>query len=83
MIAPGMSSRAKQVVAAIAVLLALLLPKRVPCGYPGGECTRAAKRRQLCQVYEVEPIGFYLVERVLGRDVGFAYSTGETCHGPG
>ena len=79
MIGPGMTSRAKQVVGLIAVLLALLLPKRVPCGYPGGECARPGMYRRMCQVYEVEPIGFYLVEWVVSRDVGFAYSTGESC----
>ncbi len=80
MIGPGMTSRAKQVVTLIAILLALFLPKRVECGFPAGECTRAAERRRLCRDYEVEPIGFYLAEWVLGRNVGFAYSTGETCH---
>ena len=80
MIGPGMTSRAKQVVALIAVLLALLLPKRVECGFPGGECLRAAPRRQLCRDYEMEPLAFYLAEWALGRNVGFAYSTGETCH---
>jgi hypothetical protein len=80
MIGPGMTSRAKQVVALIAVLLALLLPKRVECGFPGGECSpRARPYRQLCHPHEIEPIGLYLVEWVVGRNVGFAYSTGETC----
>jgi hypothetical protein len=79
MIGPGMTSRAKQVVALIAVLLALLLPKQVECGFPGGECARAGPARRLCRDHEVEPIVFYLVEWVVGRDVGFAYSTGETC----
>ena len=79
MIGPGMTSRAKQVVTLIAILLALFLPKRVECGFPAGECLRAAERRRLCRAYEVEPIGFYLAEWVLGRNVGFAYSTGETC----
>ena len=80
MIGPGMTSRAKQVVGLIAIALALLLPKQVECGYPGGECTFPASGRRLCQTYELEPIGFYLVEWVLGRNVGFAYSRGDTCH---
>jgi len=79
MIGPGMSSRAKQVTALIAVLLALLLPKHVDCGYPGGECTRAGTFRRHCRAYELEPIGFYMIELLLERDFGFAYSTGETC----
>jgi hypothetical protein len=79
MIGPGMTSRAKQVVALIAILLGLMLPKRVECGFPGGDCARAGAGHRLCRAYEVEPLGFYLVEWVVGRDVGFAYSTGETC----
>ncbi len=79
MIGPGMTSRAKQVVALIAVLLGLMLPKRVLCGYPDGDCARAGPSRRLCRAYEVEPLGLYLVEWVVGRNVGFAYSKGETC----
>jgi hypothetical protein len=78
MIGPGMTSRAKQIVALIAICMALLLPKRVECGFPGNECLRPGKR-MLCRDYEVEPIAFYVIEWVIGRDVGFAYSTGETC----
>lgn len=56
-------------------LLAFALPKHVPCGYPGGEpCQRA-----MCTPYEVEPFGFYLLERAFQRDIGFAYSSGEDC----
>jgi hypothetical protein len=79
MIGPGMTSRAKQVTALIAMLLALLLPKHVDCGFPGGECTRAGTFHRLCRSYEVEPIGLFAAEWLLGRDIGFAYSTGETC----
>jgi hypothetical protein len=79
MIGPGMSSRAKQVTALIAILLAGLLPKQVECGYPGAECARAGTQHRLCRDYELEPIAFYLVEWVMGRNVGFAYARGEIC----
>ena len=36
--APGMTSRGKRITALIAVILAFLLPMKVPCGYPGGRC---------------------------------------------
>jgi hypothetical protein len=73
-----MTSRGKQVAALIALLLAGLLPRHVECGFPGATCTRY-EARGACRDYEVEPIAFYLLERLLERDVGFAYSTGETC----
>jgi len=60
-------------------LLALSLPKRVPCGVPNAECTRQGQWRTMCTPYELEPFGFYLLELALQRDIGFAYSTGEDC----
>lgn len=72
----GMSSRGKQITALVAMGLALFLPKQVECGYPGGECAHANAR---CRSYEVEPMGFFLLELLAKRDVGFAYSTGENC----
>jgi hypothetical protein len=63
----------------VGALLALSLPKRVPCGFPSGSCSHLGARGAWCTPYEVEPWGFYLVELVVGRDVGFAYSSGEDC----
>ena len=62
----------------IGVIIAFALPKHVECGYPGGTCRRTDGKAQ-CTMYEVEPWGFYLIEYVAGRDVGFAYSSGEDC----
>lgn len=78
--APGMTSRGKRITALIAVLVALALPINAPCGYPGGRCGRAGAFKMVCKSYELEPLAFYLLERLLERDVGFAYSTGEECH---
>lgn len=78
--APGLTSRGKRITAAIAVIIAFLLPKNVECGYPGGECGRIGMFRQVCKYYELEPLGFFLLERLLDRDVGFAYRKGEECH---
>ncbi|HWO21798.1 MAG TPA: hypothetical protein VNO30_23675 [Kofleriaceae bacterium] len=74
-----MTSRAKQLTAMIAIGLGLLFPQQVECGYPGGECAAPGMKRQMCSAYEVEPLGFYLVEWLVGRNVGFAYSRGQTC----
>ena len=78
--APGMTSRGKRITALIAVILAFLLPKHVECGYPGGSCGRIGELKQVCKDYELEPLGFFLLERLLDRDVGFAYQSGEECH---
>ena len=79
MIARGMTSRGKQLTALIAIGLAGFLPKHVECSFPGGQCARDGPHRQICRDHELEPIAFYLLERLVERDVGFAYSTGETC----
>ncbi len=78
--APGLTSRGKMITGLIALIIAFLLPKQVECGYPGGECGRLAMFRQVCKSYELEPLGFFLLERLLDRDVGFAYTRGEDCH---
>lgn len=65
----------------LGVVIAFAIPRKVDCGFPGGECRRAGHyAHESCVDYEVEPWGFYLIEYVAGRDIGFAYSTGEDCH---
>ncbi len=76
---PSMTSRGKQITLLIAALIALALPKHVDCGYPGGFCDRGGSFRRVCTPYEVEPLGLFLLEKLLDRDVGFAYSHGERC----
>ena len=78
--APGLSSRGKAITAVIALIIAFLLPKDVECGYPGGECGRIGTFHQLCKDHELEPLGFYLIEKLVSRNVGFAYRSGEECH---
>jgi hypothetical protein len=75
-----MSSRGKQIAMVIAVLVVLLLPKRVRCGYPGADdCSRKGPRWTTCTRSELEPLGLYFIELIAKRDVGFAYSTDDTC----
>lgn len=76
---PSMTTRGRQLAFAFAVVVALALPRRVDCGYPGATCGRAGKWQTTCTSYEVEPLGFYLIELVAHRDVGFAYTSGEDC----
>ncbi|HRC58042.1 MAG: hypothetical protein IPI49_00450 [Myxococcales bacterium] len=62
------------------LLLAFFLPKRVDCGYPdAGPCERRLELGLVCHDYEVEPWGFYALERLATRDIGFAYSHDEDC----
>ncbi|HEY1812144.1 MAG TPA: hypothetical protein VGG74_07285 [Kofleriaceae bacterium] len=74
-----MTSSGRQLAFLIAVLIAFALPKHVDCGHPGVTCG-VQRGKELCTRYEVEPWGFYLLENVFGRDIGFAYSSGDDCH---
>lgn len=74
-----MTTGGTRVAMLLGIAFALLLPKRVECGYPGATCGRLGAFHELCRGYQVEPWGFYLLESALGRDVGFAYETGEDC----
>jgi hypothetical protein len=74
-----MTLRGRQMAFAFAVLIAFALPRRVDCGYPGATCGHAGKWRTICTSYEVEPLGFYVIELVVQRNVGFAYTTGDDC----
>jgi hypothetical protein len=77
---PGMTTRGKRIAAMFAVMIAFFLPKNVECGYPGGACGRIGMFKQVCKAYELEPLGFFLIEKLAERDVGFAYKSGEDCH---
>lgn len=60
-------------------LLAFLLPKRVDCGRPGVQCDHRGSLGLRCHEYEIEPWGFYGLEKLFDREVGFAYSHDEEC----
>jgi len=74
-----MSTRGTRLAFLFAVAIAFLLPKRVECGYPGATCGHAGKWRTTCTDFEIEPIGFYVIELAAKRDIGFAYSAGDDC----
>ena len=78
---PRMTSSGRRIAFFLGLAIAFALPKRIECGHPGATCAHPGTRPgQICSDYEVEPWGFYLLESLLGRDVGFAYSSGEDCH---
>jgi len=74
-----MTTRGKRLGILFAVLVLFGLPKHVDCGFPAASCGHPGVLGQYCRTYELEPLGFYLLEQALGRDVGFAYSSGEAC----
>jgi hypothetical protein len=71
-----MTSSGRRIAFFIAVLIAFMLPKRVDCGYPAAICRETGAR---CTPYEIEPWGFYLLELVTKRDIGFAYTSDIDC----
>jgi len=75
---PSMSTRGTRLAFVFAVVIAGLLPKHVDCAFPGNTCARIVDHRE-CRDYEVEPFGFYLLELVFRRDIGFAYESGDDC----
>lgn len=76
---PSMSTRGTRLAFVFAVVIAGLLPKHVDCGYPGATCGHAGRWRTTCTGFEIEPLGFYVIELIARRDVGFAYSAGDDC----
>lgn len=77
-----MTARGRRIAFLIAVLCALAFPKRVECGYPGGEsrtCGHYTAFKRYCTAYEIEPLVFYFIEGIANRNVGFAYVSGEDC----
>jgi hypothetical protein len=75
-----MTSRGKRIALLVALIVLFFLPKHVECGYPDApDCGHNAILHQYCKYYELEPVGFWLIEKVAHRNVGFAYSSGETC----
>lgn len=74
------SSRGMRVAYLLGLVLAFCLPKRVECGIPDRRCEQRSSIGLVCQPYEVEPWGFYAIEKLTHRDVGFAYTHDEDCH---
>jgi hypothetical protein len=74
-----MSTRGMRWAYLFGISLAFFLPKRVDCGRPGVQCNRPSSLGLVCHDYEVEPWGFYGLEQLLDKDVGFAYSRDEEC----
>lgn len=80
MITPNMTTRGKQLAVLFGLIVVFAVPKHVECGFPGADkCTHKASMGRVCTPYELEPFGFYLIEKLASANVGFAYSSGEDC----
>jgi hypothetical protein len=75
---PSLSTRGKQIAGLIAIACVFLIPKRIECSYPGEYCRHGVGDKS-CVDKELEPYGFYLLERLFDTDIGFAYSVTQEC----
>ena len=76
---PRMTSRGRALAAGIALLVLALVPKQVPCRFPGDACERLDVRGRLCTTADTEPAGVWALEWILRRDVPITYKRQETC----
>jgi hypothetical protein len=74
-----MTSRAKRTAAVVGILGALALPKKTPCLAPGVECEALATDGRTCTPTDLEPLGIYALEWVVGGDVGLRYRRWMDC----
>jgi hypothetical protein len=74
----AMTTRGRQTAALFGVLVAIALPKQVPCEIPGETC-EVIRDHRACQPTDVEPLGVYAIEWMLHRDLPIAYSHRVQC----
>jgi len=74
----AMTTRGRQTAAMFGVLVAIALPKQVPCEIPGATC-EVIRDHRACQPTDVEPLGVYAIEWILHRDLPIAYSHRVQC----
>lgn len=74
-----MTTSGRRNAALFGILLALALPKQVPCGVPGRVCEVRDAEGRVCRPVDVEPLGIYMLEWLTGRDLPVAYSQRLDC----
>jgi hypothetical protein len=75
-----MTANGRRIAFFIGLAIAFMLPRRVECGYPGAPYCGELIDGRRCNKVEVEPWGFYLIEHLASRNIGFAYSTDIDCN---
>ncbi|MBE7450574.1 MAG: hypothetical protein HS111_17240 [Kofleriaceae bacterium] len=76
---PGMTSSGRRNAALFGLALALALPKQVPCEVPGRSCELHRPHGVVCRPVDVEPLGVFVIEWVIGRDLPIAYAQRVDC----
>jgi hypothetical protein len=62
----------------VVVLAALAMPIKARCGAPGLSCTSALDAHgNVHYYYEVEPLGVFLAEILVGSNIEIFYTSGE------
>lgn len=79
MMGKGMTTRARRTAAIAGILGALALPKKTPCLAPYVACDTITRDGWTCTPTDLEPLGVYALEWVLGRDVGVRYERWLDC----
>jgi hypothetical protein len=75
----GMTSGAKRTAAIVGILGALALPRKVPCLAPSVQCDAIVVEGASCTPTDVEPLGIYALEWIVGRDIGLRYKRTLVC----
>jgi hypothetical protein len=73
MMGRAMTTRARQLAGIAGIVGALLLPKKTPCLAPYAACESIERDGWTCTPTDLEPLGIYALEWVLGDDVGVQY----------
>lgn len=68
-----MTTSARRNAALFGIALALALPIQVPCEVPGRSCEIHRPHGVICRSVDVEPLGIYAIEWVIGSDLPVAY----------
>ncbi|KLO26794.1 hypothetical protein [Mycobacterium haemophilum] len=64
--------------AVVLVITVLAIPLKVRCGAPGYTCaTTLDAHGNVHYYYEVEPLGVYVAEIVMGSNISFYYKSGD------
>jgi hypothetical protein len=65
-------------IAVVLVIAALAMPIKQRCGAPGRTCATAVDAHgNVHYYYEVEPLGVFMLETVLGWNIPVYYTSGE------
>jgi hypothetical protein len=79
MMGNNMTYRARRYAFVFGVLGVLALPKHTPCRAPGNFCETVVRDGWTCTPTDLEPLGVYALEWVLGRDVEIYYKRWLDC----